>query len=86
MEERPCSYSAPVLRKVLTQKRKQKGFNNPSSGVLDDLLEEHRFLLYSEGIHDIPALMDGTVKQKRAVWQRIKAKKNRSQGSKGESY
>ena len=74
MEQRPCSFSAPVLRKVLTQKRKQKGFNNPSAGVLDNLLGEHRFLLHAEGIHDIPALMDGTVKQKRAVWQRIKAK------------
>ena len=74
MEQRPCSFSAPVLRKVLTQKRKQKGFNNPSAGVLDNLLGEHRFLLHAEGIHDIPALMQGTLKQKKAVWQRIKAK------------
>ena len=62
-----CSFSALALRKVLTKKRKQKGFNNPSSGVLDNLLEEHRFLLHEEGIHDIPSLMQGTFEQKRVV-------------------
>ena len=72
--ERPCSYPASVLKKVITEKRKQKGFNNPSSGVLNSLLDEHRFLLHAEGIHDVGELMSGTVKQKRAVWQRIKAK------------
>ena len=74
MAARPCSYPVSVLKKVITEKRKQKGFNNPSRGVLDNLLDEHRFLLQAEGIHDIGELMGGTVKQKRAVWQRIKAK------------
>ena len=74
MAARPCSYPVSVLKKVITEKRKQKGFNNPSRGVLDNLLDEHRFLLQAEGIHDIGELMGGTVKQKRAVWQRIKRK------------
>ena len=74
MAARPCSYPVSVLKKVITEKRKQKGFNNPSRGVLDNLLDEHRFLLQAEGIHDIGELMGGTVKQKRAVWQRIKTK------------
>ena len=74
MAARPYSYPVSVLKKVITEKRKQKGFNNPSRGVLDNLLDEHRFLLQAEGIHDIGELMGGTVKQKRAVWQRIKTK------------
>jgi hypothetical protein len=74
MNERPCSYTVADLRKAITAMRKQKGFNAPSKGVLDILLDSHRFLLHAEGIHDVGSLLGGTIKQKRAVWKRIKEK------------
>ena len=81
MDERPCSYTVADLRKAITSMRKQKGFNAPSKGVLDNLLDSHRFLLHAEGIHDVGALLGGTIKQKRAVWKRIKEKYHPPVGS-----
>ena len=81
MNERPCRYTVADLRKAITAMRKQKGFNAPSKGVLDNLLDSHRFLLHAEGIHDVGALLSGTIKQKRAVWKRLKEKYHPAVGS-----